>query len=202
MRIHIRVKKDPVIFVLVLFLFGIICGVLMEKLLLPKTNIRDTDNIIQYLQQVNYQRDTFVQKSFYICSERIRELILFFLFLSTWFGIPYAFLFLIKKGFVFGILLCRLADVFGKKGILLLASFYFPGCLCTIPILVFCYSIVYRMLRHRKEYKEESLHKKNMLQLSGKTVILIVAGCILSSLLDCTVGVKLIRYLLSVFLAE
>ncbi len=200
-----KISKEPVVRILVLFLLGALGGILfgVGMLWLEQTGTLVNEEYLKALLEEEVNRgDLF----FYTVWEHLKELVFFFLMALTWLNLPYSTLHLLKQGFYFGFLAEAFLHAYQLQGSVLLMAYYVPQCLVQIPLWIYCYQLAFRIReerRKRQNYLEKeqdvlmnespSLHKINMLHLNGKSVMLIIAVCLICAALEVWAGTWIIK---------
>lgn len=202
-------QKEPVALILVLFLFGMLAGILfagLVKVLEGKEMLVNEEYLKCLLTEEIDGADLF----FYTVWEHVKELLLFFLLVMTWLNLPYAIFHLLRQGFFLGFLVSVFLKAYQMRGLILACAYYVPQCLLQIPLWLFCYQISWRVWEERKNRrsvlgtelgKEEemqqnekiSLHKLNMLHLDGKSAMLILGICLAASALEVWPGTWILK---------
>lgn len=121
------------ILVLILFLMGIIFGVLATGVLDPA----QSDNLLRYLNQ-GLHGDIFIPNSVYTRQTIVANIktvfFLFFMGISV-IGVPLALLLIFTRGFIIGYSISFLLRTMGFKGLVLILTGVIPHNLLIIPAL-------------------------------------------------------------------
>lgn len=193
----LRMDRELAAGISVLFLFGVLAGFLLLKvmsLLVKGTELQVDEN---YLARLLAQKPDF-DLYLYTVWQKLKGVLLFLLLALTWLDLPYMGWLAFKQGFLLGYLLTSILPRYQIRGLLLIAGYYFPQVLFRIPLWLCCFSIGWRIYGHHKDTKTDpdaniNLHKINLLHLDGKRVMLLMILCFAESAAETWFGTILLQ---------
>ena len=200
----IRMEKELVIRISVLFLFGFaIGGILFRGMNLWEldTPAEEKEAYLKALLTQELSLDLF----FYVTWEKLKGILIFLCIMMTWLNLPFLYLTVFRQGLLLGYLFICFVCLYHAKGLLLVLGYYFPQALFDIPLWLYCFSIAWKLHKSDDSISEPvndaqirsiSLHNKIRLHLDGKRVMLIMVLCIAAGTVEATIGTLFLQKIL------
>ena len=185
-------EKELALGVAVLFLFGVLAGFLLLKVMSMLVKGMELSVDEDYLQQLLAQKPDF-DLYLYTTWKKLKGILLFLMLAMTWLNLPYMGWLTFKQGFLLGYLLTSILPKYHAKGILLVCSYYFPQVLFRIPLWSCCFLIAFKSYRRQKLGSDASWRKFGMLPLDGKQAVLIMVLCFAESAAESWIGTNLLQ---------
>ncbi len=185
-------EKELAFGVAVLFLFGVLAGFLLLKVMSMLVKGMELAVDEDYLQQLLAQKPDF-DLYLYTTWKKLKGILLFLMLAMTWLNLPYMGWLTFKQGFLLGYFLTSILPKYHAKGILLVCSYYFPQVLFRIPLWICCFLIAFKSYRRQKLGSDASWRKFGMLHLDGKQAVLIMVLCFAESAAESWIGTNLLQ---------
>lgn len=190
-------ERELVLGITVLFLFGVLAGFLLLKVMSMLVKGMELAVDEDYLQQLLAQKPNF-DLYLYTTWKKLKGILLFLMLAMTWLNLPYMGWLTFKQGFLLGYLLTSILPKYHAKGILLVCSYYFPQVLFRIPLWSCCFLIAFRSYKRQKGNRVElgsdtNWRKFGMLHLDGKQAVLIMLLCFAESAAESWIGTTLLQ---------
>lgn len=193
MKRLMNLRKEPVLFALVLFGFGLTAGALAGRIYAITAKEEGVDLILARLwgiseTKINYQK--LLKECIYRDFLTVGSIVFF---ATCMFGNWYYMYRIGKRGFLIGLLFGELVGVFGRKGVFVGFAYFFPAWCLYLPVYVIFYQVAYSLWGSFFRTGNETSVFHSLLAVRRR--LLLGAGLlVLAGLLEATIGCWVLRF--------
>ena len=201
-QLQATMKNLSKIQIVILLLFvGVFIGILFSNLL-KDTYIGDLTILnTAYFNALDKTKIEYTNLLKYVLAHNFKELLVFWLFCFTIFGLPFIAFSIAYKGFLVGFLVSTVTMQYGLKGMLLFFAYLLPQAIVYIPIMLVSLEKGYELASAlRYPSKNSKMLQKQTIFEYVIIIILTSIFLIIGSLLETYLGSAFLRKTLSLFL--